>query len=205
MYKDHPRLGSQPKLTGDWDDVLRIKYAGEILPILSYGATMWIECLQRKHNITNLRRVRRLINIKRARACRTSHHMNLCVLTGITPIQIELRSQANCYYITRGNIQIIQRMDPTFKSNRFKGKVREKRIYEPGLHKWQQKSKQSSFRNWYNYEHLMLQLRYKVAERCSNKMYSHFAHLCLTLEAPRRSIWPLLTFDSLLFWIHVLF
>jgi len=27
----------------------------------------------------------------------------------------------------------------------------------------------------------------------------------LTLEAPRRSIWPLLTFDSLLFWIRVLF
>jgi hypothetical protein len=39
-----------------------------ILPILSYGAPVWIEGLQRKHNATKLRRVQRLINIKIARA-----------------------------------------------------------------------------------------------------------------------------------------
>jgi hypothetical protein len=30
-------------------------------------------------------------------------HEALCFLTGITPILIELRSHAKCYYITRGN------------------------------------------------------------------------------------------------------
>ena len=87
-------------------DILRIIYAGAILPILACRAPTWIECLKRKHNVTKLRRVQRLINIKIARAYRTTSHEALCVLTGITPIQIELRSQAKVYYITRGNAQI---------------------------------------------------------------------------------------------------
>jgi len=49
--------------------------------------------------------VQRLINIKISRAYRTTSHEALCVLTGITPIQIELRSHAKCYYITRGKAQ----------------------------------------------------------------------------------------------------
>jgi len=87
-------------------DVLRIIYAGSTLPILSYGAPLWIECFKRKHNVAKLKRVQRLINIKLARAYRTTSHEILCVLTGITPIQIELRSQAKDYYYTRGKAQM---------------------------------------------------------------------------------------------------
>jgi hypothetical protein len=84
-------------------DVLRIIYNGAILPILSYGAPVWIECLKKKHNVIKLRRVQRLINIKMARAYRTTSYEALCVLTGMTPILIELESQANIYYNTRGH------------------------------------------------------------------------------------------------------
>ena len=35
--------------------VLSIIYAGAIVPILSYGAPIWIECTERKHNVTKLR------------------------------------------------------------------------------------------------------------------------------------------------------
>ena len=87
-------------------DVFRTIYAGAILPNLSYGAPMWIEYLERKHNVTKLRRVQRLINIKIARAYRTTSHEVLCVLTGMTPIHIELRNQAKGYYITRRNAHI---------------------------------------------------------------------------------------------------
>ena len=62
--------------------------------------------MKQKHNVAKLKRVQRLININIARAYRTISHEALCVLTGITPIQIELRSQAKGYYITRGNTQI---------------------------------------------------------------------------------------------------
>jgi len=38
-------------------NVLRIIYTGAILPILSYGAPIWIECLKRKHNVAKLKRI----------------------------------------------------------------------------------------------------------------------------------------------------
>ena len=84
-------------------DVLRIIYNGAILPILSYGAPVWIECLKKKHNAIKLKRVQRMMNIKIAREYRTTSHEALCVLTGLTPIIIELESQASIYHNTRGN------------------------------------------------------------------------------------------------------
>jgi hypothetical protein len=59
--------------------------------------------LERKHNVTKLRRVQRLVNIKIAKASRTTSHEALCVLTGMIPIHTELRNQAKGYYITRMN------------------------------------------------------------------------------------------------------
>ena len=50
--------------------------------------------------------MQRIINIKIARAYRTTSHEALCVLTGITLILIEMRNQAKIYYNTRGNMQI---------------------------------------------------------------------------------------------------
>jgi hypothetical protein len=52
-------------------------YTGAILPVLSYGAPVWIEGLKRKHNATKLKRMQRLINIKIARAYRTTYHVVL--------------------------------------------------------------------------------------------------------------------------------
>jgi len=74
-----------------------------ILPILAYGAPVWIECIKMKHNAQKIKRVQRLINLKIAIAYRTTSHEALCVLTGITPILIELENQANLYYRTREN------------------------------------------------------------------------------------------------------
>jgi len=47
--------------------------------------------------------VQRLINIKVAGAYRTPSREALCVLTGMTPLHIELESQVIIYYNTRGN------------------------------------------------------------------------------------------------------
>jgi len=84
-------------------DVLRIIYNGAKLPLLSYGAPVWIECLKKKHNAIKLKGVQRQINMKIATAYRTTSHEAFCVLTGMTPILIELESQAKIYYNTRGN------------------------------------------------------------------------------------------------------
>jgi hypothetical protein len=86
-------------------DILRISYTGAVLPILSYGAPVWIECLKRNNNATKLKRVQRLINIKIAQAFCTTSYEVLSALTGITPILIELGNLAKYYHITRGNEQ----------------------------------------------------------------------------------------------------
>ena len=82
-------------------NVLRIIYSGAILTILSYEAPVWIDSLQRNSNAFKLKRIQRLINIKIAKASRTTLHKTLCVLTGITPIMTELENLAQRYHITR--------------------------------------------------------------------------------------------------------
>ena len=83
-------------------DVLRMIYFGAILPILSYGAQVWVDSLQRKGNALKLRRIEILTNIKIAKAYRTTSHEAPCVLTGIAVVIIELENTARLYHITRG-------------------------------------------------------------------------------------------------------
>jgi hypothetical protein len=80
-------------------------YTGAILPVLSYGAPVLIECLTRNNNVTKLKRVHKLINIKIAKAFRTTSYEALSLLTGITPILIELGNLVKRYHITRENEQ----------------------------------------------------------------------------------------------------
>jgi len=80
-------------------------YSGAILPILSYGAQVWIDSLQQKSNASKLSRIQRMTNIKIAKAYRTTSHEALCVLTGIIPFIIELENTAKLYHITQGKNQ----------------------------------------------------------------------------------------------------
>jgi hypothetical protein len=69
-------------------------YKGEILPLLLYGAPVWIEALDKECNKIVYNRVRRLINIKIAKAFRTTSNEALCILTGLTPIVIKAEEAA---------------------------------------------------------------------------------------------------------------
>lgn len=80
---------------------LKTIYKGAILPLLSYAAPVWIEALNRKYNCTKYIRVQRLINIKIAKAFRTTSTEALCVLTGLTPIIYKLREIAEEYKIMK--------------------------------------------------------------------------------------------------------
>jgi hypothetical protein len=52
-------------------------------------APVWKETLQVNCNSSKLKRIQRLVNIKLAKAYRTTSHEALCMLTGIPPILIE--------------------------------------------------------------------------------------------------------------------
>ena len=66
-------------------------YKGAILPLLTYGAPVWIEAINYEHNRQKHIRVQRLINIRMAKAYSTTSSKELCMLTGITPIIIKLQ------------------------------------------------------------------------------------------------------------------
>ena len=81
--------------------VLDTIYKAAILPLMLYGALVWIGAMEKKCNKTIYSRVQRLMNIKIAKAYRTTSNEALCTLTGITPIEIKAEETANVYRITR--------------------------------------------------------------------------------------------------------
>ena len=58
-----------------------------------YGVPVWITALEKEHNRTIYNRAQRIINIKIAKAYRTTSNEALCALTGITPIVIKLKKR----------------------------------------------------------------------------------------------------------------
>ena len=81
--------------------MLHTMYKGEILPLLLYGAPVWIEALEKECNKTVYNRVQRLINIKITKAFRTTSSEALCTLTGLIPIVIRVEEAAKLYNIMR--------------------------------------------------------------------------------------------------------
>jgi ribonuclease HI len=124
------------------------------------------------------------MNIKIATAYRTTSHEAVCVLTGITPIQIELRSQEKCHYITRGNAQdglhdaakYYRKWSHPTKAIEIKDKC-ERRNYMIEVYTYGSKSAcgRGSGIAIFIHRHLIFQLKYKLAERCSNNQAEQLA------------------------------
>ena len=171
-------------------DVTKTIYKGAILPILSYGIPVWVEALKAKHNIMKLKRVQRLINIKIAKAFRTTSHEALCILTGMTPIIFELSSISKFYNITKGRIR-----DP--ETNTSLDKPVNYKDWPHPSQKVQilEKSKEENYSILiytdgskteagvgagiviYNQEGTTQELRYRLGSRCSNNQAEQVAIL----------------------------
>jgi hypothetical protein len=72
-------------------------HKGAILPLLPYGAAVWIEAMQYEFNKRKYIRVQRLINLRIAKAYRTTSSEALCILTGITPVIIKTEEAVKIY------------------------------------------------------------------------------------------------------------
>jgi ribonuclease HI len=78
-------------------EALRTIYKGAIMPLMMYGAPVWIKALEKKYNRRTYNRVQRIINIKIAKAFRTTSNEALCIVTGLIPITIQAEEEANIY------------------------------------------------------------------------------------------------------------
>ena len=82
-------------------EALHTIYKGAILIHMLYGAPIWIGAVGKKCNKILYSSFQRLINIKIAKAYRTTSNDALSILTGTTPIEIKAEGAANLYRITR--------------------------------------------------------------------------------------------------------
>ena len=70
-----------------------------------YVAPVWIKTLGKECNRKIYNRLQRLINIKIAKAYRTTSNEALCTLTGLTPIVIKAEEETQIFNTMRGNTQ----------------------------------------------------------------------------------------------------
>jgi len=84
---------------------LKTIYKGGILPLLQYGAPVWINAIDKACYKLKRVRVQRLINIEITKAYRTVSNEALCILTGLTSIAIKLEELVKLYQLTTGNIK----------------------------------------------------------------------------------------------------
>jgi len=82
---------------------LKTIYTGRILPLLLYGAPVWINAINKARYKLKITKVQRLINIRLARAYRMVSNEALCLITGLTPIDIKIEETAQLYQLTRGS------------------------------------------------------------------------------------------------------
>ena len=80
---------------------LRTIYTGGILPLLLYEAPFWINAINKASYKLKITRVQRLINFRLARDYRTVSNEALCLITGLTTIDIKIEETAQLYQLTR--------------------------------------------------------------------------------------------------------
>ena len=70
--------------------------------MLTYGALVWEEAIQKKKNINKLQRTQRLMNIKMSKSYRTVSYKASCVTAGVKSISIKIYEIAKIYRATHG-------------------------------------------------------------------------------------------------------
>jgi hypothetical protein len=85
-------------------EALKTIYKGAILPLLLYGAPVWIEAMKYEYNRRKYIRVQRLMNIRMAKAYRTTSGEALYIVTGMTPIIIKTEEAVKQYNVRKGNV-----------------------------------------------------------------------------------------------------
>ena len=78
-------------------------YEGAVVPILTYGAPIWVEAIRKNRNLTEYKRIQILMNVKIAKAYRTLSYDASCVIAGVRPTQITIEQKVQTYMATKIN------------------------------------------------------------------------------------------------------
>jgi ribonuclease HI len=186
-------LSKSAKLTwGLNHEALLTIYKGAILPLLLYGAPVWAEAMKFEYNRIKYIRVQRLMNIKIAKAFRTTSSEALCILAGTTPIIIRTEEAAKQYTLRKRKRDLTQSIDlevepkdwphPADVAAIFEVKEYEDQtiqIYTDGSKTEQGVGSGVAI---FTGQELVTQLKYKLDNRCSNNQAEQLA-IAKALEA----------------------
>jgi len=96
-------LSRSAKITwGLKQEAMKTKYIGGIVPRMLYGIPVWKSVLKRHCYKAKLIRIQILINLKIVKAYRTVSNEALCIINGITQINIKIEEIGELYEITKG-------------------------------------------------------------------------------------------------------
>ena len=82
---------------------LKTIYEEAVVPILMYGGHIRLEAVGKNRSLTKYKRIRRLINVKIAKAHRTISYDASCVIAGVRPIKITIEQKVQAYMVTKIN------------------------------------------------------------------------------------------------------
>jgi hypothetical protein len=77
-------------------------YKGAVLPLLLDRAPVWIEAMKYEYDRQKYIRVQRLMNIRIAKAFRTTSSEALCILAGLAPIIVKTEEAVKLYNLNKG-------------------------------------------------------------------------------------------------------
>ena len=83
--------------------MLEAIYKEGTLPVLLYGARVWIESLKYEHIRLKYIRVQSVMNVRMAKAFRTTSSEALCILTGLAPIILKTEQTVKKYIFIKGS------------------------------------------------------------------------------------------------------
>jgi len=83
-------------------EALKTIYNGARLPQLLYAVSVWIDAINNEYNRAKYVTDQRLISLRIANAYRTISHEAVCIVTGLTPVNINGEDVATLHNITTG-------------------------------------------------------------------------------------------------------
>jgi hypothetical protein len=88
---------------GLYHKALKTIYEGVVVPILTYGASIWVEAMRKNKNLTRYKRIQILINIKIAKAYRTISYDASCMIAAVGPMHITMEQEVQTCMATKIN------------------------------------------------------------------------------------------------------
>jgi hypothetical protein len=83
-------------------EVLEMIYEGAILPLLMYGAPVWIDAIKYTYNRRKYIRAQRMINLRIAKAFCTTSNEAMCIVADTTPILLKIAEAVSIYNLKKG-------------------------------------------------------------------------------------------------------